>query len=1757
VSVAAVAGSPLVNSVSVSGGGAATAGATDSTIVLIAGTGPTAASAVSVTPGSGGGAQQTFALQYADTNGATDLTAVWVWFTSSYNTVSSANTCIVFYARAANYLFLYNDAGTGGTAATLGVAGTLSNSQCSINAGAATVAASGTNLTVNLPVRFLAAYAGTKNVYMFASGSAVSGWQTMGNWTVPAVPALSVTSAHSGNFTQRQSETYTVTVSNLAGAIATSGLVTVTETLPSGLILVSMTGPGWTCPGNACTRSDGLNAGASYPAITVTVNVGATASSPQLNAVSVSGGGSATANATDSTVVQAAGATLSPVSVTPGSGLGVQQTFALEYADPLGAADLTAVWVWFTSNYNTVSAANTCIVDYARATNELFLYNDAGTSLSSAALGVAGTLSNSQCSINAGAATVTTSGMNLTWNLPVTFTTAYAGAKGIDMYAAGSGGANSGWQLMGSWDAPPTLGPSTISVTPGSGSGAQQTFALQYGDTLGAADLTSVWVWITGNYNTVSVANTCVANYARATNQIFLYNDAGTSGTSATLGVAGTLNNSQCSMNTAAATVTTSGTNLTWNLPVTFTAAYAGAKSTYMYAGGSSLNSGWQNMGSWTVAPPPTISSAPTSPLIPGAQFSVSTSQAVSWSVSPSTAGSFSPTSSAANQSVTFTVSNPIPNSLLTATITATASNGASGSATVNLLPPVTITPSSGISLAVGVTQPYSANIPVSWTVTPSTGGTFSATSTTAGQQTTFTMGNSGYAIVTITAADQRYSTNQASTTVAAPPVITPSTTNPQSPGSQLLSVSANQSVTWSVNPASAGSFSASTSSANVSVTFTVANPIPNSALTATITATGSGGSTAQLVVNLLPAVTITPASPGALASGATLQFSANIPVNWTVVTTNGGSATPAATAAGQATTFTKGTASGNVTLTATDQRYPSNSGSVAIPPGTVASATSVSPTSGEGSGVTFTFQFSDTGGASTLTTVSALIAASTSSMASSCEVTYNAAQNTLALLTDAGLQPSSTITPGSGTAQNSQCILTGSGSTASKSGNGLTLKLQLGFLAVYEGNKNVYGAAQDSTGSSSEWQLLGTWEVYTGLPAVYPMNPTNGQGAALSIVPATALSMNFVFADAAAVADMQLIEISFGSPATGSGGGPANGCAVLYNVGSGTMYLADNNGNWVSGSGTLSNSQCSINQGSSSVVPLSGFEAYPAALSITLSMSFSWSYLGLWPVYEMAENQAGASSGWYEAGSVTVNTPGSLTVDWVYVNNSGSGITLTAGQTATVQVQLTGNAPAEGAVVQLSANNPQVLQVPSTLTIPAGSSSGQVTVMALQPASGPVGVYVEASYGAVQQAPSPLILVQRLSVPTETITTSPPGLIVTVDGVNYTAPQNFAWTLGSGHTISVPSPQAGGTGMQYGWSSWSDIGSVSHSVTAPTSSTAPNVTYTASFNTQYYLTTAVSPAGAGTITPSTGWQSTTTQPVSIGATPTANSGYQFSSFSCTPSCSVSAGSLAMTGPETVTANFTGSSTTLSIGSLTISPSPLVSGGSATVTVTMNQSSVSALSVGLSISGSGSLAFTQMPSTITIPANQSFGSASFTVGTVTGLNSVTETVRASYGSSDTLSGTFTATPAPGSGNTVSREYIRLGGRVIAIENPPALVAAPTMSPAPGAYALGQTVTLTAAGATIYYTTNGSTPSSTNGTLYSGTKIQVSGTETINAIAYVSGSGSLVTVGTYAIGVAALEPLFKPFFGPQGPPRVLVADVGDPMLSIENEPGGYQ
>ncbi len=111
---------------------------------------------------------------------------------------------------------------------------------------------------------------------------------------------LRVTESHSGNFVQgQQGAVYTVMVSDGTTAAPTSGAVTVTEQLPAGLTLVSMSGIGWLCSPGVCSRSDVLGPGASYPAITITVNVASNAPTAVANSVLATGGGSPAAYTTD------------------------------------------------------------------------------------------------------------------------------------------------------------------------------------------------------------------------------------------------------------------------------------------------------------------------------------------------------------------------------------------------------------------------------------------------------------------------------------------------------------------------------------------------------------------------------------------------------------------------------------------------------------------------------------------------------------------------------------------------------------------------------------------------------------------------------------------------------------------------------------------------------------------------------------------------------------------------------------------------------------------------------------------------------------------------------------------------------------------------------------------------------------------------------------------------------------------------------------------------------------------------------------------------------------------------------------------------------------------------------------------------------------------------------------------------------------------------------------------------------------------
>jgi len=104
---------------------------------------------------------------------------------------------------------------------------------------------------------------------------------------------LTITASQTGSFIAGQrGAVYTLTVTN-SGSGATNGGVTVIDTLPTSLTATSIAGPGWVCtqPAGPCTRSDVLMPGASYPAITLTVNVAANASSRVTNTATVSSDG--------------------------------------------------------------------------------------------------------------------------------------------------------------------------------------------------------------------------------------------------------------------------------------------------------------------------------------------------------------------------------------------------------------------------------------------------------------------------------------------------------------------------------------------------------------------------------------------------------------------------------------------------------------------------------------------------------------------------------------------------------------------------------------------------------------------------------------------------------------------------------------------------------------------------------------------------------------------------------------------------------------------------------------------------------------------------------------------------------------------------------------------------------------------------------------------------------------------------------------------------------------------------------------------------------------------------------------------------------------------------------------------------------------------------------------------------------------------------------------------------------------------------
>ena len=280
----------------------------------------------------------------------------------------------------------------------------------------------------------------------------------------------------------------------------------------------------------------------------------------------------------------------SPVSVTPSSGSGTSQTFSFRFSHAGGYANIASAQVDVAP---ALSAAGACYFYFDRVSRYLYLANDAGTWMEPVVLGASATRSNSQCSVSAAGSSVTESGTDMVLNLALTFTTGYTAGM-LDIWMLGATATmDSGWVKRGYWGM-------SMSVTPASGSGKVRTFSFGFAGNVNVSDAQLL-------VGPLTSSSSCYFYFSRAARQVWLASDGGVwQQPPVTLPGTGVVQNSQCSLDVAASSVTDTGSNVTVNLALSFKPAFAGWRDIWMLGQNGAWSGGWENKGTWMVPSDPT-----------------------------------------------------------------------------------------------------------------------------------------------------------------------------------------------------------------------------------------------------------------------------------------------------------------------------------------------------------------------------------------------------------------------------------------------------------------------------------------------------------------------------------------------------------------------------------------------------------------------------------------------------------------------------------------------------------------------------------------------------------------------------------------------------------------------------------------------------------------------------------------------------------------------------------------------------------------------------------------------------------------------------------------------------------------------------------------------------------------------------------------------------------------------------------------------
>jgi PQQ enzyme repeat len=605
------------------------------------------------------------------------------------------------------------------------------------------------------------------------------------------------------------------------------------------------------------------------------------------------------------------------------------------------------------------------------------------------------------------------------------------------MVVANNGGGSNGSTV---WSFTTTTA-TVVSVNPNSGSGTSHSFALQYSDTAGAASLQQAWVWFAASG--AAESNSCMLYYNVAANQINLLNNGASAWQPATPGTATTLQNSQCSVAMASSSVTLSGKTLTLNLAMTFQASYAGSKNIYVYAADvTGASSGWQQPGSWTVPGGATVTAVSIMPNSGSgtsqsfeSQYSdtagaASLQQAYVWFAAPG----------AAESNSCMLYYNVAANQINLLNNGATAWQPA--------------TPGTATTL-----QNSQCSVAVA-----SSSVTLSGNTLTLNLAMTFEASYAGVKSIYLYAADVSGANSgwqqPGSWTVPGGATVTAVSVMPNSGSGTSQSfesqysdtagaASLQQAYVWF---AAAGAAESNSCMLYYNVAANQINLLNNGA-TAWQPATPGTATTLQ---NSQCSVAM--ASSSAMLSGNTLTL--NLAVTFE------------ASYAGVK----------NIYLYAVDVSGANSGwqqpGSWTVPGGATVTAVSVMPNSGSGTSQSFAAQYSDTAGAASLQQAYVWFAAPGAPENNSCMMYYNVAANQINLLNDAATAWQPAMPGAATTLQNSQCSVAMASSSATLSGNTLTLDLAITFQPAFAGSNNIYLYAFDVSGANSGWQQPGTWTV-------------------------------------------------------------------------------------------------------------------------------------------------------------------------------------------------------------------------------------------------------------------------------------------------------------------------------------------------------------------------------------------------------------------------------------------------------------------------------------------------------------------------------------------------------------------------------------------------------------------------------------------------------------------------------------------------------